>query len=66
MFWMIKLNKRSNDDMNINNRPSLTQTKFSEFYGGSAEQFYGYQKAVCQVILKLLENSRRTGISKPM
>ena len=50
----------------MSNRPSLTQTKFSEFYGGSAEQFYGYQKAVYQVILKLLENSRHTEITKPM
>ena len=47
-------------------RPPLTQPTFSEFYGCAAHGFYRYQKVMCQIFLKLLENSGRTGISKSM
>ena len=47
-------------------RPPLTQSTFSEFYGCAAHGFYRYQKVMCQIFLKLLENSGRTGISKSM
>ena len=43
-------------------RPPPTQLTISEFCGYSAHGSYTYQKAVCQVFLKLLKNSSRTGI----
>ena len=48
--------------MTLGISPPPTQLTISEFYAYLAQGSYRYQKAVCQVFLKLLKNSSRTGI----